>query len=114
MIRLLRQALEYHRRYGFCIIPIRHKTAKGKEAACAWKRFQSERPSEAALKRMFTRTDLHGLAVIFGDVSGGLTARDFDVRDSYDRWKWEQPDLADMLPTMRTARGFQVFFFSPI
>lgn len=110
MTSLLCDALGYHAR-GLCIIPIRHKSAGGKEPACRrWKPYQSRRPSETTLRRWFASDDLDGLAVVLGDVSGGVVCRDFDVLPRYERWAEEQPDLARKLPTVETARGRHIYF----
>jgi len=103
---LLDIALLYHQR-GWSIIPIKAGT---KEAACKrWKPFQSQRPDQKKLRRWFTRGDC-GLAVICGEVSGGLVCRDFDAMEGYERWKELYPDLAATLPTVATARGRHVYF----
>lgn len=51
-----------------------------------------------------------GLAVICGKVSGYLVVRDFDTADSHRRWAERFPELAEILPTVQTARGFHVYF----
>lgn len=51
-----------------------------------------------------------GVAVIFGAISGGLAARDWDDPEGYFRWAAENPNLAQALPTYRTSRGFQTLF----
>jgi len=104
----LESALAYDRR-GWSVIPIKHKSPKGKEPACRWSRYQSERPTQATLGRWFSNGKLDGLAVILGPVSGNLVCRDFDELDAYDRWADEHPDLATTLPTVETARGRHVY-----
>ncbi len=101
---LLDAALAYHRR-GWCVIP-----TKGKKPACQWKQFQNDRPSQDELRELFRRAGVTGLAVILGDVSGGLACRDFDDLGSYEKWAAEYPRLAKRLPTVRTARGYHVYF----
>lgn len=108
-LSLLEIALEYHRR-GWSIIPI--KTGTKKPACRSWKRYQSEQPTVATLRRWFASGKDHGLAVILGEVSGSLVCRDFDVMEAYDRWAAEHPDLAETLPTVATARGRHVYFRS--
>jgi len=103
---LLEVVLEYHRR-GWCIIPI--KTGTKLPACRKWKGFQTERPTEATLRRWFRNRADRGLAVIMGEVSGGLVCRDFDKMDSYQQWADEHPDLALTLPTVATARGRHVY-----
>ena len=50
------------------------------------------------------------LAVIVGLVSKGLRVRDFDDKDSYMVWSEQHSDLSVSLPTVRTHRGFHVYF----
>ena len=105
----LTAALAYYER-GWCIIPIRSDTKK--PAGKHWKPFQSKRPDRAKLRRWFAdRTD-YGLAVICGEVSDGLTIRDFDTMVGYEQWQQQHPDLAQTFPTVVTARGRHVYFQS--
>jgi hypothetical protein len=87
--------------------------AAGKEPVGRWKRFQTCRPDERALRRLFSREGVTGLAVILGPVSGGLVCRDFDFEDSYDRWAVTHRDLAAALPTVESKRGYHVYFRGP-
>ncbi|HUT12138.1 MAG TPA: bifunctional DNA primase/polymerase [Thermoguttaceae bacterium] len=98
---VLKIALEYHRR-GWSVIPIRPGT---KKPACrSWKPYQSERPEETTIRRWFSGNGQKALAVIMGEVSGGLVCRDFDDMTSYGRWEAKHPDLARTLPTAETGR----------
>lgn len=103
MSDLLAAALDYAGR-GWSIIPVR-----GKVAAVKWERFQARCPSEAEL-RSFAWGKATGLAVILGPVSGSLACRDFDLADAYQAWAKAHPAEAKNLPTVRTARGFHVYF----
>ena len=85
------------------MIPIASGT-KQPPRGIGWKRYQKVRPSESAIKRWFGNGECHGLAVILGDVSGGLTCRDFDDIATYDRWAANNPRLATELPTVETGR----------
>ncbi|MCE5302412.1 MAG: bifunctional DNA primase/polymerase, partial [Planctomycetaceae bacterium] len=62
-------ALAYWRR-GWSIIPI----ASGSKApACrSWKAYQDTRADESQIRRWFAKPEGRGVAVLFGDVSGGL------------------------------------------
>jgi len=110
-LSLLEPALEYHRR-GWSVIPIR--TGTKKPACRSWKRYRSEQPTEATLRRWFASGKDHGLAVILGEVSGSLICRDFDVMEAYEQWAAEHPDPAKTLPTVTTARGRHVYFRSDL
>ncbi len=102
---LLTHALEYARR-GWSIVPVNGK----KSALRPWKRYKAQQAPEANLREWFARDNLSGLAVVCGPVSDGLVVRDFDTVDAYERWAWEYAELAEILPTVRTARGFHVYF----
>ncbi len=106
---MLEVALEYHRR-GWSIIPI--KTGTKKPACQKWKGFQTKRPTEATIKRWFNNRADRGMAVILGEVSGGLVCRDFDKMASYRQWAAEHPNLALTLPTVATAHGRHVYFLA--
>ncbi len=98
---ILEHALDYYRR-GWSIIPIRAGT---KKPACrSWKPYQTERPDEATVRRWFSDGKPKAMAVIMGEVSGGLICRDFDEMAAYERWAAEHPDLAQTLPTVETGR----------
>lgn len=101
-------ALEYHRR-GWSLIPIKpgeKKTPKGFK----WKPFQTSRANEENLREWFDARDDLNLAVVSGEVSGGLVCRDFDKLEAYEQWAAAHPELAKTLPTVRTARGWHVYF----
>jgi len=104
----LAAALEYLKR-GWSVIPIKHRDRSGKQPACRWKPYQETRPTEPQLRKWFARDGIDGLAVVCGQVSGGLVVRDFDDVTVYDEWRKEHPDLAASLPTVRTARGWHVY-----
>ncbi|HMC65762.1 MAG TPA: bifunctional DNA primase/polymerase [Gemmataceae bacterium] len=102
---LLDHALGYASR-GMSIIPVRGKLPAIKR----WKPCQFECPTEDHLRQWFGNgTDITGIAVVLGGVSGGLTCRDYDQLDAYERWAAEHPDLAATLPTVQTARGRHVY-----
>lgn len=99
--------LSYHRR-GWSLIPIEPGT---KKPACGeWKPYQTNRATESQLRQWFGKARDTAVAVILGEVSGGLVCRDFDTMASYNCWKDRHPDLAATLPTVATARGRHVYF----
>lgn len=85
----------------------------GKRAAGLWKPFQDRPADGRTLRRMFARKGITGLAVILGSASGGLACRDYDDADAYRRWAAAHPDLAATLPTVKTSRGYHVYFAGP-
>lgn len=104
---LLDTVLDYHRR-GWCIIPV---ITRAKQTTIRWKKFQEEISSTEQLKSWF-REKRYSPAVILGPVSSGLVCRDFDIMESFQRWQETYPDLAKILPTVKTARGAHVYFHS--
>jgi len=98
-------ARSYSERYGWAIIPVKEKVS-----ACAWKKYQLNRPGEKQHYALFSMKGVTGLAVLTGQVSDGLCVRDFDTVDSYHAWATDHHDLAAVLPTSRTCRGFHVYF----
>jgi hypothetical protein len=105
---LLTPALEYVRR-GWAVIPTIEK-----RPAVPWKPYQTQRPSRVQVYEWFGNNGLRptGIAVILGEVSGGLCCFDFDRLDAYESWAGQHPDLAAQLPTVATARGRHVYFRS--
>ena len=109
--QVLEAALDYRDR-GWSIIPIAAGTKKPPKRF-GWRQYQKQLPSEQDLRFWFTDRDDLGIAVVLGEVSGGLVCRDFDDKKSYQTWKKAHPDLAQTLPTVKTKRGFHVYFRTP-
>ena len=103
---ILEAALDCVQR-GWSVIPIRPGT---KKAAGKWREFQKRRPERRELAAWFGNGSRSGLAIVLGEISGGLVCRDFDESASYQRWATEFPDLAKTLPTVATPRGRHVYF----
>jgi len=108
-IGFLEYVLEYHN-LGWCIIPVPYGT---KKARIKWGKYQKSRPDENQLRKWFAN-GRRNMAVVLGEVSGGLVCRDFDTIDSYETWKKCHPDLAAILPTVRTGKGYHVYFLAPV
>ena len=104
---LLQDALEF-RSWGFSTIAMR-----GRIPAVKWKRFQSVRPRDDEINRMFAMPGITGLALVLGRASGaaswGICCRDFDKAESYFAWATRNRALANDAPTVRTSRGFHVY-----
>jgi hypothetical protein len=105
---LLDEVLELHERFGWSLVPVRGKKAVGR-----WKQHQVKAPSARVLQVLFSPATVTGAAVIHGPVSGGLVIRDFDDAGAYRDWKRSHRSLARKLPTVRTDRGFHVYFRGP-
>jgi hypothetical protein len=97
---ILQDALRYHR-FCWSVIPIKRGT---KEPYGKWKQYQAERASIEQIKKWFGNGQDFGVAVVAGDVSGGLVCRDFDEMTAYDDWTAKYPDFAETLPTVETGR----------
>lgn len=105
---LLEYTLTYYNQ-GLSIIPI---PAKSKEAQICWKRYQDERPAQEQIQEWFSGNENQNIAVVLGEVSKRLCCRDFDDIQSYQYWVGKYPNLAAMLPTVKTSRGRHVYFQS--
>ena len=81
-----------------------------KKPAVRWKKYQQTQASETTIRGWFARGTPSGIAVIFGEVSGGLASRDFDTDSTYLEWTHKHLDLAESLPTVKTHRGFHIYF----
>jgi len=105
MNQLQKQALSYHDA-GLCILPVRYKD---KTSKIKWKEYQFKRPTKNEILRWF-RNDKLNVAVVNGEVSGGLVCMDFDMIEVYHKWSDQNPGLAQTLPTVITHRGRHVYF----
>ena len=102
---LLDYVLEYHR-LGWCIIPIPYSK---KAARIRWSKYQQNHPDEKQIRKWFSNGK-RNMAVILGEISDGLACRDFDTVGSYESWAKTHQDLAVILPTAKTGKGYHVFF----
>lgn len=100
------EALKLYR-HGWCVLPMKPRTKQ--PALKGWARYQTQRPTDSTVCRWFPANADRGLAVVLGEVSGGLICRDFDQLDAYDAWAAEHPQLASRLPQSETGRGRHVF-----
>ena len=109
-VSLLAHAHDYADRFGWAIVPV-----VGKSPECTkWRRYQKVNPSPRQRGGLFSIKAVTGLAVVLGEVSGGLRVRDFDQESAYKRWANAYHDLASTLPTARTRRGYHVYFRADI
>lgn len=104
-------ALRRYAAAGLSTIPVDPRTKK--PAISAWKQFQKAPADEATLTR-WAESDLQALAVVTGQVSGGLLVLDFDVPEFYSRWVERGGDDAHGLPVQQTGGGgYQVLLRCP-
>jgi len=104
----LEAALDYHGR-GWNVIPIYYGTKR--PALESWKEWQEQWQTEKEIVEWFS-DGTYGVGIICGEISGGLTVLDFDNPELYQIWAAENPSLAGTLPTVRTGRGYHVYFRS--
>jgi hypothetical protein len=97
-------------RLGWCVICIPYGT---KKARIKWGKYQKSRPDENQLRKWFAN-ERRNIAVVLGDVSGGLACRDFDTIDEYEVWATKHPRLSKALPTVKTANGYHVYFIGHV
>ena len=106
-------AVDYIAR-GWSVLPI---GVDKKPATRCWNKYQREQAKNRTLERWFgstgSETNVAGVGIILGAVSGGLAVRDYDDAQAYEAWRDAYPDLAAKLPTVRTTRGFHVYFTGP-
>jgi hypothetical protein len=103
----LDEALRLHA-LGWRVFPLASRDGQKKPPrGCQWAPLQTKSPSVEWLRSWFGKRGVNGLAVI---PTNNLCIRDFDTIKSYDRWKSAHPDLAAVLPTVRTRRGRHVYF----
>lgn len=82
-----------------------------------WKHYQTERTADAELGVWCKKRSVHGLAMIGGEISGGLVIQDFDVPVFFERFiekvkrHREVRELAYLLPIQQTGSGnYQMAF----
>ncbi len=104
---LLPHALAYSAD-GISVIPIGNEK---KPAIRGWKEYQARRADERQIRQWFaTGKGIQGIGIVCGSVSGNLAVRDYDESSAYDGWRASHPELAAALPTVRTSRGYHVYF----
>ena len=110
-VDVLSAALRYHS-LGWSIIPVVAGTKK--PALKSWKPYQTNRADEQQIRDWFDKRADLGPAVVGGAVSGGLACRDFDTKAAYHAWAAQNPELAKTLPTVKSGRGYHVYFLSDL
>ncbi len=93
---------ERYVRFGWSFIPCKYGSKQ--PSIRSWKPFQTRKPTCEETERWSKRQC--NLAIVLGDVSGGLIVRDFDSKQKYHEWKLNHPSLAKVLPTVKTAKAF--------
>jgi hypothetical protein len=99
----------YRDELGWCIIPI----GKEKKPVVGWGMYKTFKPRPEEHKDWFRHKGVTGIAVLNGSISGGLVCRDFDQEASYQDWAARHPKAAGNYLTVRTRRGYHVYFRCP-
>ncbi|ADB14952.1 Bifunctional DNA primase/polymerase [Pirellula staleyi DSM 6068] len=103
---VLTEGLRLHR-LGLSLLPLHYKQKK--PAVRSWKRYQTTRPDEATIYHWWANHPERGLAIVLGQVSSCIVARDFDTMEAYEQWAASFSELAAKLPTVETSRGRHVY-----
>lgn len=105
-------AADYVSRGGLSVIPVKVDGSK-RPALPSWKELQERRPSREELQEWFSRSI--GIAVIAGQVSGGLEVIDFDQASFFEPWFRMLPEkLRAKLCVVKTPKGYHVFYRCPL
>ena len=96
---------------GLSVLPVRKNKAP---ALPSWEPYQERRASESEIKKMFSGAVVFGIAVICGEISGGLECLDFDSGGAvYPDWKEKiPPELFRKLTVEKSPHGIHVYFRS--
>lgn len=106
----IRQEVLVYVEAGLSVIPCPRGS---KSPAIPWAQYQTAAPDRAQVVEWLRRWPVGNWAVILGPVSGDLAVIDFDAVDDYERWALAWPDMAQLAPTVRTARGVHLYFILP-
>lgn len=118
---LLPNALRYARS-GMSIIAVgrdktpSHAMPRNAEGKITWKEFMTRRATPEELTLWCASAKTTGIALVCGDVSGGLRCIDFDEKEVFSQWckniaAVTKKDIRDVLKNVlinRTSRGYQV------
>ena len=104
----IKTALAYKHQFGFSIVP-----CSGKIPLVDWKLWQKEQPSDEKIKLWWTRWANAGIALVTGEVSGGVCAIDLDgYKDSFQSGPIDRLVGCDLeMPISTTPSGGQHWWF---
>ena len=96
---------------GLSVIPVNDKK---QPTVPKWKPYQSQRAAVNVIDKIFTGAGVFGIAVIGGEISGGLEVLDFDAGGAvYPDWKEKiPPELFRKLTVEKSPHGYHVYFRS--
>lgn len=100
-------AERYVRDLGYSVVPLKAAT-KGPPLLPEWKPYTQRRPVSEELDSWFS-DGLRNIAVVCGQVSGGLVVIDFDDARAFHYCFGQVDKLAAETPVAVTAKGFHVY-----
>lgn len=110
---VLDHALEYHSK-SITVVKAFYRgkfPANGDE----WRKYRTEPVTVDLLREWFGPEATYGnISAITGTASGGLTVLDFDVDEAYRWWADKYPFWAEILPTVKSGRGYHIYFRSEL
>lgn len=92
---------------GLSCFPLAHKS-KRCSRGFKWTTYRERLADKSELRKWFSSGD-RNIGIVTGDISGKLAVRDFDEAGAYERWRESHPDVAEILPTVKTARAYHVY-----
>ncbi len=105
----IKAALTYKHKFGLCVVP-----CNGKIPLVDWKDFQKSQPSDEKITLWWTRWADAGIAVVTGEVSGGICAVDVDTDKNgvYDTAELDKliPDNMEMPISITPSGGKHMWF----
>lgn len=115
MTELLSVALKYLE-CGFSLFPLVYRSKEPKANMLnghTWQPLQKEQPTPQQVGAWFSHGPLN-IALVMGEVSGGVIALDFDQQDAYRSWVAKYPAYGpEYTATAETGKGFHVLVKMP-
>ncbi len=106
--------LEFYQQQGLSFFPLPYGK---KEAAISWKCYQERKPTYAEISTWFKNEHKSNIAVVCGQVSGGLVILDSDSMDRFYELanivceKLDIIDILDFTRVSQTAKGCHIWLF---
>lgn len=94
----------YHKKFGWCIIPLK---PKDKKPLITWEPFQKKRSTLEEIKKWWKETPDANIGLVTGKISGGIYVIDADTKEGIEFAK--EAGLPPT-PTAKTAHGFHYYF----
>jgi hypothetical protein len=112
---LVEKAIEYRERYGMSVFPVGNPKAElpNKVPNFPWGNLTKSRLPTKMLQEQMGKWSVTGVGVVMGKSSGNLACRDFDTEESYAEWVSKSHRIAATTPTVKTRRGYHVYFRTP-